>query len=86
MSVIFWSFRLPSKEGMMPERPVSIVERTMASVAGAPLGSCDRRKIPARFGGILARSERLPLWQPQQSSSKSAFPRAIACSFSLRVS
>ena len=28
------------------------------------------RKSPARFGGILARSERLPLWQPQQSKSQ----------------
>ena len=70
----------------MSERPVRIVARTMASVAGAPLGSCGRRKIPARFGGILAKSERLPLWQPQQWSSKSAFPRAVACSLSLGVS
>jgi hypothetical protein len=49
------------KDGITFERPSRIVERTAASVAGAPLGRRDRSKIPARLGGILARSKRLPL-------------------------
>jgi hypothetical protein len=37
MSLISWLPRLSSKEGMMFERPTRIVERTGASVTGAPL-------------------------------------------------
>ena len=78
MSWMFSSLRLPSKEGIMPLRPVSMVERTTSSVADLPLGRNLRSKTPCRSGGIFSRSSLLRLWQPLQCISNRCFPRAMA--------
>ena len=78
MSWMSSSLRLPSNEGMIPLRPVKIVERTSSSVADLPLGRNLRSKTPCRSGGTFSRSSLLRLWQPLQCIAKRSFPRAIA--------
>jgi len=84
MSWMSSSLRLPSKEGIMPLRPVSMVERTRSSVADLPLGRSLLSKTPCRSGGTFSRSSLVRPWQPMQCISNRSFPCEMA--FARRLS
>lgn len=72
---VFWN------DGMIPIRPVRIVERTCAFVAAHPPGRIWRWEIPLRNGGWIPAASFLPLWHPPQCVSNKSCPRAISRDF-----
>jgi hypothetical protein len=64
------------KGGITP-LPPTIVCRTCASVAGAPLGSVDFWNRPSSFGGCVGSETLLDSWHGAQFVSYISLPRAI---------